>query len=93
MICPRHGSAFDLRTGRPLTLPAFEPVDTYQVVVRDGIVKVDRRGRAPLIRCWETADPLYLAYHDEEWGRPVRDERGLYERLTASRASSPGCRG
>jgi DNA-3-methyladenine glycosylase I len=32
-------------------------------------------------RCWTTADPLYDAYHDEEWGRPVRDERGLYERL------------
>ena len=34
-----------------------------------------------MIRCWETSDPLYVAYHDEEWGRPVRDERGLYERL------------
>jgi DNA-3-methyladenine glycosylase I len=34
-----------------------------------------------LRRCWETSDELYLAYHDEEWGRPVRDERGLYERL------------
>ncbi len=33
------------------------------------------------IRCWPTTDPAYLAYHDEEWGRPVRDERGLYERL------------
>ena len=33
------------------------------------------------VRCWPTDDPLYLAYHDEEWGRPVRDERGLYERL------------
>src|SRR5215831_11584246 len=33
------------------------------------------------IRCWPTNDPLYAAYHDEEWGRPVRDERGLYERL------------
>ncbi len=33
------------------------------------------------IRCWPTSDPLYAAYHDEEWGRPVRDERGLYERL------------
>src|SRR5438874_8309004 len=32
-------------------------------------------------RCWTTADPAYLAYHDEEWGRPVTDERGLYERL------------
>ena len=26
-------------------------------------------------------DELYVAYHDEEWGRPVTDERGLYERL------------
>jgi DNA-3-methyladenine glycosylase I len=33
------------------------------------------------VRCWDTTDPLYQAYHDEEWGRPVRDERGLYERL------------
>ena len=34
------------------------------------------------VRCpWGTSDPLYVAYHDEEWGRPVRDERGLYERL------------
>src|SRR4249919_359592 len=33
------------------------------------------------IRCWETTDPAYQAYHDEEWGRPVRDERGVYERL------------
>jgi DNA-3-methyladenine glycosylase I len=32
-------------------------------------------------RCWPTSDPLYIAYHDEEWGRPVTDERGLYERL------------
>jgi DNA-3-methyladenine glycosylase I len=34
-----------------------------------------------VVRCWDSADPLYRAYHDEEWGRPVRDERGLYERL------------
>jgi len=33
------------------------------------------------IRCWPASDPLYVDYHDEEWGRPVRDERGLYERL------------
>jgi DNA-3-methyladenine glycosylase I len=33
------------------------------------------------IRCWPTNDPAYIAYHDEEWGRPVLDERGLYERL------------
>ena len=33
------------------------------------------------VRCWPATDPLYIAYHDEEWGRPVVDERGLYERL------------
>ena len=32
-------------------------------------------------RCWWAADPIYVVYHDEEWGRPVRDERGLYEKL------------
>ncbi len=32
-------------------------------------------------RCWTTSDPVYLAYHDEEWGRPVVDERALLERL------------
>ena len=34
-----------------------------------------------LPRCWPTSDPLYVAYHDEEWGRPVTTERGMYERL------------
>ena len=33
-------------------------------------------------RCFGDGDPLYERYHDEEWGLPVLDERGLYERLT-----------
>jgi DNA-3-methyladenine glycosylase I len=33
------------------------------------------------VRCWPTTDPLYVAYHDEEWGRPVRDDAKLLERL------------
>jgi len=33
------------------------------------------------VRCWPTSDPLYIDYHDEEWGRPVRDEHRLLERL------------
>jgi 3-phenylpropionate/trans-cinnamate dioxygenase ferredoxin subunit len=40
VICPRHGSAFDLTTGRPLTLPAIQPVATYPVAVVDGVVRV-----------------------------------------------------
>jgi DNA-3-methyladenine glycosylase I len=34
------------------------------------------------LRCFGADDPLYRAYHDDEWGRPVRDERGLYERIS-----------
>ena len=41
VVCPRHGSRFDIRSGRPLTLPAYEPVETFPVRVEDGIVKVD----------------------------------------------------
>ena len=33
------------------------------------------------VRCWTSADASYNDYHDFEWGRPVTDERGLYERL------------
>jgi DNA-3-methyladenine glycosylase I len=33
------------------------------------------------VRCWTSRDPAYNAYHDDEWGRPVTDERGLLERL------------
>jgi DNA-3-methyladenine glycosylase I len=33
-------------------------------------------------RCrWAVSAPEYIAYHDEEWGRPVRTDQGLYERL------------
>ena len=33
-------------------------------------------------RCFGDGDPLYERYHDEEWGFPVLDERGLFEKLT-----------
>jgi DNA-3-methyladenine glycosylase I len=34
-------------------------------------------------RCWwGLSAPDYVAYHDREWGRPVTDDRGIYERLT-----------
>ena len=36
-----------------------------------------------LARCpWGVSTPDYVAYHDDEWGRPVRGDRLLYERLT-----------
>jgi 3-phenylpropionate/trans-cinnamate dioxygenase ferredoxin subunit len=39
--CWLHGSTFDLRTGKPTTLPAFEPVPVYPVRVEGGDVLVD----------------------------------------------------
>lgn len=34
-------------------------------------------------RCWWAAgDPLYRSYHDAEWGRAIRDDRGLFERIS-----------
>ncbi len=41
LICPRHGARFDVRTGDALTLPAFEPVPTYQVKVVNGDLLVE----------------------------------------------------
>ena len=41
VVCPRHGSEFDVRTGRPRTLPAYLPVSTYRVWVEDGRIKLD----------------------------------------------------
>ncbi|TDD65820.1 DNA-3-methyladenine glycosylase I [Actinomadura darangshiensis] len=39
-------------------------------------------GEDGLARCpWGLSAPDYVAYHDDEWGRPVRDDQGLYERL------------
>lgn len=39
-------------------------------------------GEDGLPRCpWGMSAPDYVAYHDAEWGRPVRDDRGLFERL------------
>jgi len=46
--------------------------------VKDGLIA----GADGRVRCWwPGADPLYLRYHDEEWGRPVADDRRLFEKL------------
>jgi 3-phenylpropionate/trans-cinnamate dioxygenase ferredoxin subunit len=39
--CPRHGSLFDLTSGRPKTLPAYQPVATYPVTIEDDTVKLE----------------------------------------------------
>ena len=39
--CPRHGSLFDLVTGKPITLPAYVPVDTFPVIIEDETIKLE----------------------------------------------------
>ena len=40
-------------------------------------------------RCgWVNDDPLYVAYHDEEWGVPIRDDRKLFEMLVLEGAQA-----
>ena len=39
-ICPRHGARFDIKTGRALSLPAYQPVEAFEVFVEDGLIKV-----------------------------------------------------
>jgi DNA-3-methyladenine glycosylase I len=51
------------------------------------------RGKArdmkPRRRCgWVTEDPLYIRYHDDEWGRPVHDDRRLFEFLVLEGAQA-----
>jgi len=44
----------------------------------DGLVRHDDG----VSRCWWAGtDPLYIRYHDEEWGRPVIDDRRLFEKI------------
>jgi 3-phenylpropionate/trans-cinnamate dioxygenase ferredoxin component len=39
--CPRHGSLFDLTTGRPKTLPAYVPVETFPVTIEDQTIQLE----------------------------------------------------
>ena len=41
------------------------------------------------VRCaWSGSDPLYVAYHDKQWGVPVREERELFEMLVLEGAQA-----
>ena len=52
--------------------------DDDRVGLANGLV----RGDDGVVRCWWAgADPLYLRYHDREWGRPTKIETRLFEKL------------
>jgi len=57
---------------------------------RAGAARTGRRRSAQRRRCkWaSSADPDYVRYHDEEWGRPVHDDRRLFEMLTLEGAQA-----
>ena len=44
--------------------------------------------KAPARCRWAGSDPLYIAYHDEEWGVPVHDDRQLFEMLNLEGAQA-----
>ena len=57
------------------TVPDVRTASMTDTPVRPDLVVGDD-GHA---RCWWGAgDPLYIAYHDDEWGRPLRDEHALF---------------
>jgi 3-phenylpropionate/trans-cinnamate dioxygenase ferredoxin subunit len=43
--CPKHGSTFDLNTGRPRTLPATQPVEVFAAKLEDDDVMIEVDGR------------------------------------------------
>jgi 3-phenylpropionate/trans-cinnamate dioxygenase ferredoxin component len=40
ITCPRHGAQFDIRSGEVLAEPAYEPIATFPVRIKDGIVQL-----------------------------------------------------
>ena len=53
---------------------------TLLATLSDSGVEVAEDGKP---RCWwAVGDPLYRRYHDDEWGRPVADDRRLFEKLS-----------
>ncbi len=44
IICPRHGARFCIKTGKVLTPPAYEDVETFPVQIESGMLQVDIDG-------------------------------------------------
>lgn len=47
IVCPRHGARFDLKTGRPLSMPATQPTATYEVRIEGDQILVRIADDAP----------------------------------------------
>src|SRR5690625_3712884 len=53
-------------------VPVAATTDPGTVIGQDGLARP----------AWASVDPLLREYYDTEWGMPVRDERGMYERIS-----------
>jgi DNA-3-methyladenine glycosylase I len=62
-----------------------EPCRSWTIAAQSGALEEFVEGALiddHIVRCgWAGSDPLYLAYHDQEWGVPLRDDRALFEML------------
>ena len=75
------------RLGWPLVRPAFRSGVGYSLRRLARLCEARHRGmREPVAersRCgWATSAPEYVAYHDDEWGRPLHGSTALFERLS-----------
>jgi len=89
--CPRHGSLFDLRTGRAQDPPAFLPVETFEARIQDGEITLealmgDTRDKAlnKEQRALKDIGANYLekfGFHDSESGYAYKAPKGLSEQV------------
>jgi DNA-3-methyladenine glycosylase I len=64
------------------TAPPSSSCDRQRRGVTEELAAGLRVGDDGRVRCWWPGDdPLYVAYHDDEWGRPVDDDTRLFEKL------------
>ncbi len=62
---------------------------TFPILARDGYPRAMRAPARKVHRCtWVSDDPLSIAYHDDEWGVPVHDDRKLFEMLVLEGAQA-----
>ena len=68
----------DTKTKLPRTTSRKTANDSASAEARGVVIGNDGLARPP----WAAVDPMLRAYYDTEWGMPVRDERGLFERIS-----------
>ncbi len=91
-VVPDRGrDASDSPAGHPDTAAPADrlPAADTDAAGSDGLAAGTTADGRSVVRCaWPGADPLYTAYHDTEWGVPVRDDRTQFEFLVLESAQA-----